>query len=809
MSKGNSKKAAFFTNLQIFLYLTFVFLWFKDNYQIFKFIPVSSIFALIPLLGVTAIRGLDSLKRKTRQSRQRARWMNWGLLVLLLITVAVRVPFLAVPFGLVDSDDMIPVLSAKHISEGKRPAVYYYSENYEGTLGHHIYALVFKVTGFSLFVAILISLGFFLGFITVQYMFFHRIFSSFPLAFALCLFYALPIGYLLALGFHTTYSPLVLLLGALSLYLSFLVCKEKRGDLLASLGVILGLGLWTHPLMIYFALTSFLMLAARYRLALWKYVKLGGWVFVGAFPAVLNQVGNRLETLQYLFSGSQAIPAPGDKIFSILKKLTYLVSGETHVFNLLYMGLILLGIGIILVHSLIRREVLPEFIFVLFFGVVLIIYALSKFVVDDLLVRYLYPFYFCLPVILASVFIRLRGKLRPVLISGLFLGIFFISNVRPVLFGLSKAKEAHDQLSTLLDEVATTGETFWTGDYWQVILLTGLSGEKIKGWSYPHEKYLPYKLEYFNQGETSNLLFFRVPGAFSLKYRHGLNHISGVLQRSLEQGDKIVDLLDALGVQAKVRRVGEFGLLIHGVSSSVHPHVARNRIPEVIPDLGLSQVRESQGFLYLNFTNSSVSEFSGFRLSVQIPGFSSLTRGFSSDNLEVNLRIPSPHLDSIPIRFGLDFQGIQLPATWKEVTFDLSAPRPQGERPNVLELSGFGPLVEIAGKKRRICEKEVRIMLSPRVMRGGRLRVRLYSPFMFSHPHWYGEYTQEVEAEVDGIPVLMKRLVGGENVVIIKDIQNAQAEQPGILTLRFKYHLPFDFAPLWKTSVLLSGLDFD
>ncbi len=781
----------------------------KDNYQIFKFVHVSSIFALIPFLGVTAVRGLDFLKRKIRQSRQKPGWMNWGLLVLLLITVVVRVAFLAVPFGLVDSDDMIPVLSAKHISEGKRPAVYYYGENYEGTLGHHIYALVFKVTGYSLFVVILISLGFFLGFITIQYIFFQRIFSSFPLAFALCLFYALPIGYLLALGFHTTYSPLVLLLGALSLYLSFLMCKEKRGDLLASLGVVLGLGMWTHPLMVYFALTSFLMLAARYRLALGNYVKLAGWVCVGAFPAILNQVGNRLETLQYLFSGSQTIPAPGVKILSILKKLPYLVSGESHVFNLLYIGLILLGIGIILVHSLIRREVLPEFIFVLFFSVAIVIYTLSKFVVDDLSERYLYPFYFCLPVILASVFIRLRGKLRPVLISGLFLGIFFISNVRPVLFGLSKAKEAHGQLSTLLDEVAATGETFWTGDYWQVILLSGLSGEKIKGWSYPHEKYPPYKLEYFNQGKTSNLLFFHVPGAFSLKYRHGLNHISGVLQKSLEQGNKIVNLLDSVGVKAKVRRVGEFGLLIHGVSSSVHPQVAHNRIPEVIPDLVLSRVRESQGFLNLDFSNSSVSEFSGFRLSVQIPGFCSLTRGFSSDNPEINLRIPSPHLDSISIRFGLDFQGIQLPATWKEVTFDLSAQRPQDERPDVLELSGFGPLVEIAGKKRRICEKEVRIILSPRVMRAGQLRIRLYSPFQFSHPHWYGEYTQEVEAEVDGIPILMAHLAEGENVVIIKGLQNAQTGQPGILTLRFKYHLPFDFAPLWKTSALLGGMDFE
>ncbi|MCJ7581815.1 MAG: glycosyltransferase family 39 protein [Candidatus Aminicenantes bacterium] len=809
MSK--TKKAAFLTHLQVFLYLTFVFLWFKDNYQIFKSVPVSSIFALIPLLGVTAIRGLVSLKRKTERSRQRARWMNWGLLVLLLFTVGVRIPFLAVPFGLVDSDDMIPVLSAKHISEGKRPAIYCYGENYEGTLGHHIYALVFKVTGFSLMAVMLISLGFFLGFIIVQYLLFHRIFSSFPLAFALCLFYALPIGYLLAVGFHTTYSPLVLLLGSLSLYLSFLVCKEKRDDLLPILGVVLGLGMWTHPLMIYFALTSFLMLAARYRLALRRYVKLGGWVCVGAFPVILNQVGNRLETLNYLFTRLPYLSSPPsvDKFLSLFKKIPYLVSGEAHVFNLLYLGLILLGIGIILVHSLIRRELLPEFIFVLFFGVVLVIYFLSRFAVDDLQVRYLYPIYFCLPVLLGSAFIRLHTKLRPVLISGLFLCILLISNARPALSGLSNAKEAHGQLSTLLDEVAATGETYWTGDYWQVFLLSGLSGEKIKGWSYSSEKYPPYKLEYFNQGTTSNLLFFNVQGAFALKYKQGLKHISGVLQRSFEKGDKIIDLLDSLGVKAKVRRVGEFGLLVYGVSSFVHPGTADIRIPEVIPDLELSQVRESKGFLDLSFTNSSVSELRGFRLAMQIPGFCSRTRRFSSAIPEFTFRLPSPHQNNFTIQFGLDFEGIQLPATWKEVTFDLQALTPLGERPNVLELSGFGPLVEIAGGIRRICEKEVRIMLSPRVRRAGRLLVRLYSPFEFSHSRWHGEYTQEVEAEVDGIPVHREQLAEGENVVIINNIQNAQAEQSGILTLRFKYHLPFDFAPLWKTSALFGGLDFE
>jgi len=73
----------------------------------------------------------------------------FAIVVLLLIAIAIRIPFYVYNFGLVDSDDFIPILSGKHISEGKLPPVYFYGEQYEGSFAHHIFALMFKIFGYS------------------------------------------------------------------------------------------------------------------------------------------------------------------------------------------------------------------------------------------------------------------------------------------------------------------------------------------------------------------------------------------------------------------------------------------------------------------------------------------------------------------------------------------------------------------------------------------------------------------------------------------------------------------------------------
>ena len=61
--------------------------------------------------------------------------------VILAVTIAVHVPFLVHADGLMDSDEAIPALQGKHISEGQIPAVYYYGARFQGSLPQQVYAL--------------------------------------------------------------------------------------------------------------------------------------------------------------------------------------------------------------------------------------------------------------------------------------------------------------------------------------------------------------------------------------------------------------------------------------------------------------------------------------------------------------------------------------------------------------------------------------------------------------------------------------------------------------------------------------------
>jgi hypothetical protein len=82
----------------------------------------------------------------------------------------------------------------------------------------------------------------------------------------------------------------------------------------------------------------------------------------------------------------------------------------------------------------------------------------------------------------------------------------------------------------------------------------------------------------------------------------------------------------------------------------------------------------------------------------------------------------------------------------------------------------------------------------------------LFSPFNFSDPDWYGDYFQGVEILVNGKAVKRRELGDGRNTVRIEE--NLLVLGANLITLNFDYHLPFDFAPLWKTSALLEGIEF-
>jgi hypothetical protein len=151
MNDTSRRTFAFLKALQVLFYVSFVFLWFKDNFLEFRVIHVSPWIPIVGLALVTLLR--FTLRPKDRPARTRtfSRRDLIALGLVLAVVVAVHVPFLLHADGLMDSDEAIPALQGKHIAEGQIPAIYYYGARFQGSLPQQVYALFFRVFGYSSF----------------------------------------------------------------------------------------------------------------------------------------------------------------------------------------------------------------------------------------------------------------------------------------------------------------------------------------------------------------------------------------------------------------------------------------------------------------------------------------------------------------------------------------------------------------------------------------------------------------------------------------------------------------------------------
>ena len=734
-----------------------------------------------------------------------------AIVVLVLIATAVRIPFLIHNFGLLDADDALPILTAKHISEGKIPPVYHYGQYRFGTLCYHIYALVFKLFGFSILSALLTSVFLYLAFIVAQFFFFEEIFSSFSLAFVLALFYCLPFGHLFAVSFHLgTSFPLVLLGSSVSLYIAYLIYAKDNEKLVPYLGLCIGLLYWIHPSTIAVALTSFVLIALRFKLKWKKYLKFLIYGAVGGFPIILSEIAYKFVTTKYIFLGRKDNFIDWEKTKSTISNIINLVSSKENFLNSIYIFFFLAGIVVTFYLNFKKKKFVPANVFLIFFFVFLIIFLPSRFSHSALFrMRYLYPLYFVFPVFLVGAIIPLKSKAKYVLIILSFLIIMFFSNLSVTRENYSLVRAAHSHLRKIIDVVEKTDEKYWAGDFWQVNLLTALSGEKIIGWPYSHEDYLPYKLMYFNQGENNNFIFFYEPGSFAVKFREMYQHIAGNIKRNFDQSVKFVKLIERWGIEADKKKVGDNCWLVYNISGQFFPSAVLNPIPQRFPTPELSKVECSKGFLFISLKNESLSEKYPLRIHIEIPGYCAVMRGFNSNQEEIRLNLPFPPQKSFTIKYYVDFRGLKIPSTEREFVYTLTDQQLEAGRRNIVYLSGFGPWRKIFGEKRKICEKSANLEINNLMNKDSHVRLHLYSPFGFSHPFWYGDYSQEVKIEINGNPLLDKRLEEGENIVEF-DLKDVEVHKDhNVIKMEFKYHLPFEFSPLRKTAVLFDKIEIE
>jgi hypothetical protein len=772
---------------QHFFYIVFVILWFKDNFAPLRDLPVHYLSALIPWLGLTAFRLYPSIRRFKFALPRKLSRETAAFLIVLLLAVVLRLPFLAAPSGLMTSDDAVPALMGKHIAEGRTPPVCYYGQLYMGSLSSHYYALAFKVFGYSLFVLKCAALLVFLGFMVIQFMFLKELFSS-SLALAVSFFYSLPISPLVHAGLDSTSAfALVLLLGSLLLYLSYLIGARSRENLLPALGLTMGLAFWTHQITTAFILTSLSMLVFQLKWQPRKYATLVYWSILGFLPQILVECFFGFRLLPFLMDGRRVLD--WNKAKTSLDLTAALLTPARHPVRYVFLTLALAGFISIILLAWRRRIARPQLVFCLFPLLYYILYILSDFS-NTSVIRYLYPLYVVLPVLLLAICQFMRTKWRLVLSFSLLLCLFFFFNLSASLRLVETNRNRHLRITRLAGAMEETGRRHWMAEYWTSFLLTAVSKERLIVDSYTNERFLPYSLDYWNQTSTDNYVFFS-----RAETEDPAGH--ALFMRALE----------TLGVRSEMRAVGS-SQLVYDLEPRIFRRILFVNPPGQIPQLNLETIEPREGYLYLLFRNSSFGQADlGFWLTVEIPGFSSRKAPFAPAQPEVRVEIPHPLQRSFPIRYSVDYIGIRIPSSDAEIQYSLPAdPAPQRSAPAVF-LRGIRPEVPPQKPDRLICEKEAWLEVNRTSSAAARLRLVLDSPFEFRSWRWYGEYAQHVDISVNGTRVGERALDDGRNSLEIQVAEGVLKPGANLVNLKFRYHRWFSSHPICLIAAFLEKVE--
>ena len=760
-------------------YAFFVILWFKDNIDALKKYRVSYLFALVPLVIVLGLRLARTVKTRRISVRFKLDKTVAALVLLVTLATAVHWPYIFHGERILNSDGAIYALMGKHIAEGKLPPIIPYGQNYNGSLASHVYAVFFLVFGYSISALHSAAVVFYLGFIIVQFLLLKDAFS-FPFAVVTSLFYSLPFGQLLAVSMdHALAWSLVLLLGSTILFMATKVGFENKTSWLPGLGFIMGLAFWTHQIAMSFILAAVLVLLIKTRPRLKVMATLAVYGALGALPLLLQEVFSRFQLVQFLGEGEPGALAAAKVKGTIQLLKSLLAPLDEDRLGLILLVILLLGVAsllFILIRSKGRSRALVFLIFLVVFGGM---YWISRFS-GYLLVRYLYPLYVILPVLLLSPFDLFKSRLKTIFAAA-FVAAVVIANGWPVYVSYAAdVKQGSAALRQVLQAMRTTGVRYWLADYWESYNMTAISAEDpIVGTAY-YNRYYPYQLAIYT-GENH-------PGVLFLWSRH--------------PAENFENLLKTLGVSFHRQNVGDASLF-YGLGSPVYPEAFYEKAPPSIPKLALSEIREKAGFLEATFRTEDAGPHVNFGLKVEIPGYSSVMTNIPDEACEFSVEIPAPPGKRILIRYGLNFRGLEVPSTAREVTFTCAGEQPGERTDEVVFLRGIGPLVKRFDRNGNYCGSEAALELRPLKSRDARLRLELSNAIFFQDRYCYGRFVQAVRISVAGGPAQEFILPTQRNVV---DVSLDGVPPDGdrvVVTMEFRYSYVLEDAPNETLSAFL------
>jgi 4-amino-4-deoxy-L-arabinose transferase-like glycosyltransferase len=790
MSFRSFRTASALRILQILFYAGFVFLWFKDNFPLFRAIRFSPLVPLAGLILATVFRAFVKSKKSRPTRPPLDKKDGIAIALILLLATAVHVPLLVHNYGLMDSDEAIPALQGKHIAEGHVPALFYYGARFQGSLPQHYYAFLFRIFGYSVFLVKLAAFLAFAAFLLVQYFLIKKIFSR-ETAILAGVFSVLPFPNLLISSFDVGSGFAVLfLLGSVIFALTYEIYERGKDHLLGPLGFVLGLAFWTHQVSIVFILTSAFFLVLRFKLQIRKYLVLALFLGLGLLPVIISEFYWGFLLVRWLLFGGEASGRlPGGKVANGSRLLLELFSSGPAWANILYLAVLGLGLFLLAKRMTGKRKIPMSFLFVVYFLVYAAVYLFSSFSSTGI-IRYLYILYLALPVLFVSAFSWISTRPLRVAATALFFAlVFFGSSAKSSLDYYQTTGTRHRELKAVAAAMVATGEKYWQGHYWISYLLNAVAKERIIVASSTVVRYPAYLLEHDTEGVHTNRVFLR---------------------DTAEQDSSAAEFTHMLSQLKKTYKSETLGpwYLVYGITGYVYP---KNVFfpPEEIPDVSLDDIVAKESGLELRFESKKPLATGGFRLSAEIEGFCRLFTPIGPGD-RFSLDLPYPPERRATLKFYIDFQGLYLDSTLRESIVDLPPPPPAARRAAIEPLWGFGPREKNTGKNWIALERDVRFRVDRAPGEGGNIRLGLYAPFQFADTFWHDPFRQNAEVFVNDQSVGTYDLQDGSNTLDVRIRFPPFKNGPNIVRLKFKYAMVISLKQdHWKTAAYLEEMKID
>jgi hypothetical protein len=482
---------------------------------------------------------------------------------LVVLVVLIRLMLLEWNPDRLSPDHSIVSLMSKHIYEKGEYPIFFYGQNWFGSIESFMHAFFFSIFGVSTKVLGYAPLFFFSLFLIILYLLARDLYGPSIALWSMAYFIVPPIHLLdYSLNPQGGYVE-TLTFGALVFWLTIRFIRATvpcHPGWLFSLGFAAGLGWWTSPLTIYFIFTSFIFILLERRLKLfdWKILLGLAGFFVGSFPFWLFHILYQQDLggfssglhpsiiprgLHALFSHD--IPAMLD--WKYFKREGLLCSVSFLAFYIGSAGIFIYRTGgdFMKLFRLKNFKAQGKGILLLFLIVFCAIYASSQHSLEKR-ERYVLPLFIFFPIAAGHFFSWLSGHNLKRVFIWLTAACFIFTEVS--LFERYAKANKHDYkrklaLQNLENFMLKRKLLFCYADYGHAPIFSFLSKERIIASTLGYEKYPPYQ-SWVDQAFAPAILLQK-NAEEEKTVAEGMNYLGGSLKIGTVSGFMILHAYEA------------------------------------------------------------------------------------------------------------------------------------------------------------------------------------------------------------------------------------------------------------------------